>query len=215
MYANESTSQEHTRFLYRSTVYTLEVRRNFWYTRLVMKILVIGDTHGKLNRVRDIWPKLRDIDLIAHTGDHYSDAMRLEQELHVPVIAVGGNCDSSGPAKEIIETEFGRILLTHGHRDNVKWDMNTLKYRAMENDCRAVFFGHTHQSLNIEEDGIYYLNPGSLSLPRDGSSGSYAIVRTAEDRFDASIVYYSTIMGTKKPPAGGLLKSILNYSDRL
>ena len=30
-----------------------------------MKILLIGDTHGKLNKVRDIWPKLKDIDLIA------------------------------------------------------------------------------------------------------------------------------------------------------
>ena len=180
----------------------------------VMKILVIGDTHGKLSRVRDIWPKLKNIDLIAHTGDHYSDAQKLAEEFRVPVAAVGGNCDSCGPAREIIETEYGRILLTHGHRDNVKWDMNSLRYRALEENCRAVFFGHTHQSLHIEDEGIHFLNPGSLTLPRDGSSGSYAIVRTSEDNFDASIVYYATIMGTKKPPAGGLLKSILNYSDR-
>lgn len=186
----------------------------FCYTCIVMKILVIGDTHGKLNKVRDIWPKLRDIDLIAHTGDHYSDALRLEEELLVPVAAVGGNCDSSGPAFAVLDTEYGKILLTHGHRDGVKWDLNTLKYRAMEKDCRAVFFGHTHQSLSIEEDGIHFVNPGSLSLPRDNSSGSYAIVRTAEDRFEASIVFYSTVMGSKKPPAGGLLKSLLNYSDR-
>lgn len=179
-----------------------------------MKILVIGDTHGKLNKVRDIWPKLRDIDLIAHTGDHYSDAQRLAAELHVPVAAVGGNCDSSGPAKEIIETEYGKILLTHGHRDNVKWDLNTLRYRAMEEACAAVFFGHTHESLNVDADGIRFINPGSLTFPRDGSGGTYAIVRTTEDSFDASIVYYSTVMGGKKPPAGGMLKSLLNYSDR-
>lgn len=179
-----------------------------------MKILLIGDTHGKLRRVRDIWPKLNNIDLIAHTGDHYSDACRLAEELRVPIAAVGGNCDTSGPDAEIIETEFGRILLTHGHRDNVKWDLNSLRYRALEEDCRAVFFGHTHMSLNVEDDGIHYVNPGSLSLPRDGSSGSYAIVRTSEDRFDASIVYYSTIMGNKKTPSGGMLSSLLNYSDR-
>ena len=178
-----------------------------------MKILLIGDTHRKLNKVRDIWPKLKDIDLIAHTGDHYSDAQNLAEEFHVPVIAVGGNCDSSGPLYEIIETEFGRILLTHGHRDNVDWDLTMLKYRAQENDCRAAFFGHTHRSLITESDGIHFVNPGSLTQPRDGSSGSYAIVRTAEDSFDASIVYYATIMGGK-PPADRFLKSILNYSDR-
>lgn len=179
-----------------------------------MKILLIGDTHGKLNKVRDIWPKLKDIDLISHTGDHYSDAQRLAEALQVPAVAVGGNCDSSGPDSQIIQTEYGKILLTHGHRDHVKRDLNTLRFRALEQDCRAVFFGHTHQALHTEEDGIHFVNPGSLSLPRDNSDGSYAIVRTAEDRFEASIVFYSTVMGNKKPPAGGVLKSLLNYSDR-
>ena len=180
-----------------------------------MKILLIGDTHGKLNRLRDIWPKLTDIDLIAHTGDHYSDARRLAGELAVPVAAVGGNCDGSGPEMQIIDTEYGRILLTHGHREGVKYDLNTLRYRALEEGCRAVFYGHTHQSSVAEQEGIYFVNPGSLTLPRDQKSGSYAIVRTAEDRFDASIVYYDTIMGRKTSPASGFLKSILNYSDRL
>ena len=179
-----------------------------------MKIFCIGDTHGKLNKVRDIWPKLKDIDLIAHTGDHYQDAAALASELCVPVIAVAGNCDSSGPSSEIIETEYGRILLTHGHRDHVKYDLQRLKYRALEAECRAVIFGHTHQSLIVEDDGIYFVNPGSLPLPRDEKNGSYAIVRTAENRFDASIVYYSTIMGNHKPSVDRRLKAMLNYSDR-
>ena len=179
-----------------------------------MKILVIGDTHGKIKRVRDIWPKLTDIDLIAHTGDHYSDALSLERELSVPVVAVAGNCDGSGPDHQIIETEYGNLLLIHGHRENVKYDPGTLKYRAMEMDCRAVLFGHTHQGVVTSDDGIHLVTPGSLSLPRDGKSGSYAIVRTAENRFDASIVYYSTVMGGKTPPSGGFLRSIINYSDR-
>ena len=40
-----------------------------------MKILAIGDTHGKLNKVRDIYSKLNDIDLILHTGDYMSDGL--------------------------------------------------------------------------------------------------------------------------------------------
>lgn len=39
-----------------------------------MKILAISDTHGKLNKVRDIWPKLTDIDMILHAGDFIADA---------------------------------------------------------------------------------------------------------------------------------------------
>ena len=178
-----------------------------------MKILLIGDSHGKLERLRDIWPKLTGIDLIAHTGDHYSDALSIEREFKVPVTAVGGNCDGTGPDRAIIDTEYGRILLTHGHREGVKYDLGNLYYSVLEEDCRAAFYGHTHCSSIVEKDGIYFINPGSLSLPRDNKSGSYAIVRTAEDSLDASIVYYDTVMGVRRT-SSGFIKSILNYSDR-
>lgn len=182
-----------------------------------MKILVIGDTHGKLNKIRDIFPKLKNIDLIAHTGDHLRDAQALSREFHIPSIAVKGNCDGSYSKDdfEIIETEFGKLLLTHGHMENVKSGLSGLMYKAMENDCKAAIFGHTHQALIDEANGIRFINPGSLTQPRDGSDGSYAIIRTSEDSLDASIVYYSTIMGTNhKKTQAGYIRSLLNYSDR-
>lgn len=180
-----------------------------------MKILVIGDTHGKLDKFRDIYPKLKDIDLIAHTGDYMRDGKALEKEFGVPVFCVKGNCDGgTGSDFKIIESDFGNILLIHGHMQNVKYHLNSLMYKTMEENCRAVFFGHTHQSLICETGGIYFVNPGSLTLPRDGSSGSYAIVRTSKNDFSASIVYYSTVMGTKEKTKSGYIRSILNYSDR-
>lgn len=182
-----------------------------------MKILVIGDTHGKLNKVRDVWGKLKDIDLIAHTGDYYRDAKALADEFHVPVIAVKGNCDGGGRKDfEIIETEYGKLLLVHGHGQNVSYSLDHLRYLAMENNCRAAIYGHTHVASVLEDDGIYFINPGSLTLPRDNSGGSYGIIRTSEDRLDASIVYYNTIFGGNKKSGGsGFIKNILNYSDRL
>ena len=182
-----------------------------------MKILVIGDTHGKLNKVKDVWKKLKDIDLIAHTGDHISDAKLLQMEFGVPVTAVQGNCDGSYSDDDfaIIETEYGRLLLTHGHMENVKYSLSNLMYKAMENDCKAAIFGHTHQAIIDEANGMHFVNPGSLTQPRDGSDGSYAIIRTSEDSFDASIVYYSTIMGGGfKKKQSGFLRSLMNYSDR-
>ena len=182
-----------------------------------MKILVIGDTHGKLNEVREIFPKLKNIDLIAHTGDYFRDGEALGKEFNIPVIAVRGNCDGSRSSSdfEIIRTEYGNILLTHGHMENVGYQLTTLMYKAMENDCKAVLFGHTHCALVDECSGIHFVNPGSLTRPRDGSDGSYAVVRTSENSFDASVVYYSTIMGTNRRSSNsGFLRSILNYSDR-
>ena len=167
-----------------------------------MKILVIGDTHGQLNKIREIFPKLTN----------------LEREFGIPVVAVKGNCDGSYSADdfEIIESDYGRILLTHGHMQNVNYRLDNLYYKAMEENCKAVLFGHTHKALVTEEDGIYLVNPGSLTQPRDNSDGSYAIVRTSPDNFEASIVYYSTIMGggNKNKPRAGYIRSLLNYSDR-
>ena len=114
-----------------------------------MKILVIGDTHGQLNKIREIFPKLTNLDLIAHTGDHLEDGHALEREFGIPVVAVKGNCDGSYSADdfEIIETDYGRILLTHGHMQHVNYRLDNLYYKAMEENCKAVFFGHTHKAL--------------------------------------------------------------------
>lgn len=181
-----------------------------------MKILVISDTHGKLNKVRDIFPKLKDIDLIIHAGDYLKDGETLGKEFGIPAVAVKGNCDGSYSSSdfEIVETEYGRILVTHGHAENVNFHLTNLMYKALENDCKAAVFGHTHRAHIEESDGFYFVNPGSLTQPRDGSDGSYAIIRTTETSFDASIVYYSTIMGPKKKPQSGFIRNMLNYSDR-
>lgn len=181
-----------------------------------MKILAIGDTHGKLNKLRDVFPKLKEIDLIIHTGDYYGDRTSIEKEFGIPVIAVQGNCDGCNKENfEIISTEFGNIFLTHGHIENVKYQLNTLIYKALENNCKAAVFGHTHRALIDEANGIKLVNPGSLTLPRDGSDGSYAIIRTSENSLDASIVYYSTIMGMGRSGSkSGFIRNLLNYSDR-
>ena len=182
-----------------------------------MKILAIGDTHGKLNKVRDIYSKLNDIDLILHTGDHMSDGLDFSEQVHVPCVAVRGNCDVSMSREdfEIISCECGNILLTHGHMQRVGYDIQNLLYLAQENDCIAAVYGHTHVASIEEIDGIHLINPGSLTQPRDGSEGTYAILRTSEDSFDASIVYYSTVMGTgRRKPQAGYIRSLIQYSDR-
>lgn len=186
-----------------------------------MKFFVISDTHGKTEKVKQVYARLTGIDYLIHLGDFQRDAIALEKELGVKVISIKGNTDgsSSWDDYKILETEFGKILLVHGHMEKVKFSYQNLLYRAQELNCKAVFFGHTHSSFYGEFDGIYLLNPGSLSLPKDSDKASYAIVHTKKDEFHASIVYYNTIMGTNSSSApgkveGGYLKNLLNNSDR-
>lgn len=182
-----------------------------------MKILLLSDTHGKLDKVYQIYEKLNHIDMIFHCGDYQKDAHALEDTLGVPVASVKGNCDGAmKPDRQIVDTPSGKVLLTHGHMEGADYDYNNLLYLAEENDCIALCFGHTHVPICENFEGIWLINPGSLTLPRDGSNGSYAVLHAEEEDFYANLVYYDTVCGSrrKKKVQGGYIRGLLNYSDR-
>lgn len=184
-----------------------------------MKLFVISDTHGKINKVLEVYRRLTDIDMIIHLGDVEQDVRRISEAIGREVVSVKGNNDGSYTHDDykILETEFGNIYLTHGHIQQVKFDLQKLYYRTQELSCKAVLFGHTHIPVFTESEGVYFVNPGSLTLPSDGTAGSYAIVHTSKEEFTASIIYYN--QSFQKPSSnkrtGGFLRNLLNKSDRL
>jgi uncharacterized protein len=179
-----------------------------------LRIYVISDTHGKIDKAVEIYETLQDIDLIVHLGDHWNDAKRMKDQLNIPLIGVKGNMDGSfsRDGYHILETDFGKIFLTHGHMESVKQSYENIMYKAESLQCRAAFFGHTHIPLFREVEGLYLLNPGSLSLPAGGRKGSYAIVTIREKSLDASILY-EDVQQSRKTESGSI-KSMLNDSDR-
>ena len=189
-----------------------------------MKFLVLSDTHGKLGPAREVYNSLEGIDRIIHLGDYQRDGKQLEMILRVPVISLKGNMDGSYANEDyrILETEFGKIYLTHGHMEAVKFGTEKLLYKASSLGCGAALFGHTHVPFFAEIDGMYLLNPGSLTNPRGGRNGSYAVVTLEKGRFDASVLYVpdgpaaaekSQTGSAKKNTGGGFLRSRFNDSD--
>ena len=69
----------------------------------------------------------------------------------------------------------GRVLLpvviqpdlTHGHHRD-----EAAKTLAPGN---ILLYGHTHVPDFTETDGVYYVNPGSVSIPKEGSRHSYLL----------------------------------------
>lgn len=187
-----------------------------------MKILALSDTHGKLDKALKVCDIVKDIDMVVHLGDHKSDGEDIARLKGIDVIAVKGNCDGSYSDEdfEILETPAGKILLTHGHMLNVKSTLQNLLYRTRELGCKAAIFGHTHKPCIEEINGTYLINPGSLSLPADCGSGSYAVIHANEAGFSAGIVFYDNIQtvplpdGAKPKVTGGYLRNLLNNSDR-
>lgn len=93
------------------------------------------------------------------------------------LMVIKGNCDSQVDtlisefyfAEEGVILEGGkRITLTHGHifnKDNIPPACGD-----------ALIYGHVHTGFIIKENGVTIANPGSVTLPKDGTAHSYLIL---------------------------------------
>lgn len=155
-----------------------------------MRILVLSDSHRNTAVLKNIIEKHADIVHIFFLGDNTSDIETVKgfftnRIFHI----VSGNCDFSSTAKSFnIETvENTRIYYCHGHRQNVKYTTETLLNTAKENNCSLALFGHTHKSMCCYSDGIYLVNPGSVSSSREGAN-SYAVIDITKQGIMPSIM---------------------------
>lgn len=143
-----------------------------------MKILILSDSHASLSFMRHCI-EVTSPDAVIHLGDYYNDGQTMLEEFpHIPFRQVPGNCDlhrSWIPDSEVKLIElFGvRIYMTHGHRHGVKMGLYRLLADARAAGANAVLFGHTHQALCQQEDGLWILNPGAASW-----GGSAALMTT-------------------------------------
>lgn len=150
-----------------------------------MKILITSDTHSMYNKISDLILEREDIDLLIHAGDGVDDCKYINYETGIKYYVVKGNNDyfSDQPYEKVIQLLGHKILLSHGHKENIDVSINQLFQKALDYDCDIVIFGHIHRYVNIERNGILFLNPGSPILPRDGQS-SCIIMVLEEDKIE-------------------------------
>lgn len=158
-----------------------------------MRIIVVSDSHGDVDLLHDIVSRNRgNCDLVIHLGDNLKDINEVMRDF--PMIAklgVLGNCDFASMYLDArIEGTFSvegkRIFYTHGHKYNVGFGIEYLVSNAKFNNCNIALYGHTHVAVCEECNGVLVINPGSISRPRDGSGGTYAIIDINDGK-----VYYS------------------------
>ncbi|MDZ7834879.1 MAG: metallophosphoesterase family protein [Alkalibacterium sp.] len=61
---------------------------------------------------------------------------------------------------------------------------------AKSNDVKIVFYGHTHIPRVEKEEGIVFINPGSIAQPRDRAKGTYLVMELDEETGNAALDYY-------------------------
>ena len=128
------------------------------------RLLLLGDLlyHGPRNDLpKDYAPK-RVIEML----NEYKDV----------IWCVRGNCEAEVDqmvlefpvmAEYCLITEGKQLIMaTHGHVFNLD---NPPKLQKGD----ILLHGHTHVPTNVETETFRYLNPGSVSIPKEGSPNSY------------------------------------------
>ena len=157
-----------------------------------MKILVMSDTHGDIDKAVKIMKRNRDADLVIHLGDYFRDAEKLAAMFpDMKMEYVYGNSDfmiGNVPGEKLLEFKGKRILITHGHRYSVKWNYDKLHQKAQDMKLDLLLFGHTHVPALISKNGYTLLNPGSMTESRGNTDESYAIIKIGSD-IDSKLYY--------------------------
>ncbi len=148
------------------------------------RIIIFSDTHRDIKKANDILNNI-PADLVIHLGDMLSDATELKKKFPLlEFISVPGNNDLSIKDKELVIERFGlKIFLTHGHLRN----LNSITYKAMEENCDYALFGHTHKSYIEKVGNLTLLNPGSISRPRDRFY-SYGVIEIENNKHSHAII---------------------------
>lgn len=149
-----------------------------------MKILIVSDTHGYEGNLCKAIEKEKPFDMLIHCGDLGKDLYELQMMVDCPVAAVAGNNDYfyNLKASDLIMIKNHKVLITHGNREGVYYGVDNLLYKAIENGADIVMFGHTHIPFVDELNGVLFVNPGSLTYPRqDKHFPTYAVMEIDEN----------------------------------
>lgn len=175
-----------------------------------MKLLFASDIHGSIGAINNVIDAyiLENADKLVLLGDYIYHGPRNDlptdyapkeviQKLNSmkdKIIGVRGNCDGEVDQMVLdfpilsdyllIADKNINMYVTHGH---IYSKDNPLK--LSDGDC--LICGHTH-ILSIEKvDNFYYLNPGSVAIPKENNPKSYMVYNDGEFKiktFDGKIL---------------------------
>jgi len=170
---------------------------------MVEKAVIISDTHGSPGPVKRIlerdgenFPIIHCGDFLYHgprnslPGDYDPEELAALFRRHSRRIeGVRGNCDSEidlmqiglvdlPEARTLVINNF-ELFISHGQKEF-----------GLPFEGGIVISGHTHIAHLSREGKIIFLNPGSPSIPKDGTCGSYAIID-----FVKGVIYLKSIEG--------------------
>ena len=175
-----------------------------------MKALVFSDLHGKrdsslflLERLEGEKPDLLILlgDILYHgprndvpAGYNPKGVIEDLSKIKCPIISVRGNCEAEVdqmvldfPILENYDTVINNISvhLEHGHHLD-----------SYVGNAKIILYGHTHIPCCEDKNSQIYINPGSITIPKNNSKRGYGVwednkvtLYTIDDEVVASYTY--------------------------
>lgn len=153
------------------------------------KLIVVSDTHGSRKGLDKLKPLIEENDYVIHLGDGAGDLRDIMQTYPEKAYVCAGNCDFFSPLPDegTLEVEYLKILYCHGHKYGVKRSLEALARETKRQGCDIALYGHTHDPLITQIDGVTLINPGTLRAPV-GEGGSYCYLVIHKDKATPVIV---------------------------
>ncbi len=155
-----------------------------------MRILVLSDLHGRGSRFEQAVEAQPQAKAVLFLGDGVEQAKELAAFYpQKSFYFVCGNCDlaSLEPSTRTVTLNGTKILMTHGHKYDVKYSLEPLLQAAEQQGCKIAVYGHTHLAHEEYRNGIYLLNPGCLCGSR--AKPSYGIIDLTPQGILTGIAY--------------------------
>ena len=147
-----------------------------------MKLLVVSDIHGSLfytKKMVEIMEK-EEVDKVILLGDLYyhgprnplpkeynpMEVSKILNSLKEKLICIKGNCDaevdemiSEFKLNDHVKLEINnkKFMFTHGHKFNIKNKVENLD---------VLVYGHFHTGYIKQDNNQYFINSGSITLPK-------------------------------------------------
>ena len=152
--------------------------------------IVMSDSHGDREIVRDIKERyLGKADAIFHNGD---SELPSSDSIWNGIYVVAGNCDydSGYPNNLVLPFSNFTVAQTHGHLYHINFTWDNLIYFAQEAAADICLYGHLHRPAAWQEEGIVFINPGSVLQPR-GEINEKLYAKLVIDDDTIKVTYYT------------------------
>ena len=154
----------------------------------MQRIMIVSDTHRRHGNLAEAIYKEGHLDMLIHLGDVEGEEEVIKSIASCETIFIAGNNDFFSPLDREKEIELGgkKIWLTHGHNYYVSLDLKVIEQEAVARGMDIVMFGHTHRPLIQIEDELTFINPGSISYPRQADKRCTYIMLEIDDNGEMS-----------------------------